>query len=188
MGELDEIARRAWRRTIPIAIGAFVVGALIGAFLPGSDSALGRFLSIVGFGLCVGGLSGTFSLLTATFRVAPSLQLPLRGLSRADQRGVRRAVISGRPIEPTRSELAHRAFDWAQGAAVALPVSLGQFLLLYAGIAGPQVPNLIRDDAWNPEFPRVFIAALVVVAIVFSVVLGRQIRGARRYLAATNDR
>jgi hypothetical protein len=188
MGELDEIARHAWRRTIPVAIGGFVVGAVIGAFLPGTDSALGQFLSVVGFGLSVGGLSGKFSLLTATFRVAPSLQLSLRGLSRADQRGVRRVVISGRPIEPKGSELAHRAFDWAQGAAVALPVSLGQFLLLYAGIAGPQVPNLLRDDAWNPGFPRVIIAALIVVAIIFSVVFGRQIRGARRYLAATSDR
>jgi len=188
MGELDEIARRAWRRTIPIAIGGFVVGAVVGVVLPGSDSALGRFLSIVGFGLCVGGLSGTLSLLTASFRVAPSLQWPLRGLGRADQRGVRRAVISGQPIEPAGSELAHRAHDWARGSVVALPVSLGQFLLLYAGIAGPQLPHVIRDDVWNPEFPRVLIAALVVVAIVFSVVLGRQIRGARRYLAATNDR
>ncbi len=188
MGELDEIARRAWRRTVPIAIGGFVVGAVIGALLPGTDSALGRFLSVVGFGLCVGGLSGTFSLLTASFRVAPSLQGPLRGLGRADQRGVRRAVFSGRPIEPAGSELAHRAFDWAQGAAVGLPVNLGQFLLLYAGIAGTQVPNLVRDDVWNPVFPRVFVAALVVVAVALSVVLGRQIRGARRYLAATNDR
>lgn len=188
MGELDEIARRAWRRTIPIAIGGFVVGAVIGALLPGTDSALGRFLSVVGFGLSVGGLSGTFSLLTASLRLAPSLQWPLRGLGRADRRGVRRTVFSGQPIEPRDSELARRAFDWAHGAVVALPVSLGQFLLLYAGIAGPQVPNVIRDDAWNSEFPRVFIAALVVVAIVFSVVLGRQIRGARRYLAATSDR
>jgi hypothetical protein len=188
MGELDEIARRAWRRTIPIAIGGFVVGAVIGALLPGTDSALGRFLSIVGFGLCVGGLSGTFSLLAASFRLAPSMQWPLRGLGRADRRGVRRAVFSGQPIEPRDSELARRALDWAQGAAMALPVNLGQFLLVYAGIAGTQVPNLIRDDAWNPEFPRVFIAALVVVAIVFSVVFGRQIRGARRYLAATNGR
>ena len=73
MGELEEIARRAWRRTIPIAIGGFVVGAVIGALLPGSDSALGRFLSVVGFGLCVGGLSGTFSLLMASFRLVPSL-------------------------------------------------------------------------------------------------------------------
>ena len=69
-----------------------------------------------------------------------------------------------------------------------LPVNLGQFLLLYAGIAGTQVPNLVRDDVWNPVFPRVFVAALMVVAIALSVVLGRQIRGARRYLAATNDR
>ncbi|WP_267446050.1 hypothetical protein, partial [Curtobacterium sp. GC_Cur_2] len=81
-----------------------------------------------------------------------------------------------------------RAFDWAHGAAVALPVSPGQFLLLYAGIAGPQLPNVIRDDTWNPGVPRVLIVALVVVAIVFSLVLGRQIRGARRYLAATSDR
>lgn len=40
-GELDEIARRAWCRTIPIAIRGFIVGAVIGAFLPGTDSALG---------------------------------------------------------------------------------------------------------------------------------------------------
>ena len=95
-------------------------------------------------------------------------------------------MFSGQPIEPTGSELAHRAHGWARGTVVALPVSLGQFLLLYAGIAGPQLPNVIRDDVWNPEFPRLFIAALVVVAIVFSVVFGRQIRGARRYLAAAN--
>ena len=188
MGELDEIARRAWRRTIPIAIGGFVVGAVIGALLPGTDSALGQFLSVVGLGLSVGGLSGTFSLLMASFRLAPSLQSPSHGLSRADRRSVRRAAISGQPIGPQDSELARRAFDLARGTAVALPVNLGQFLLLYAGIAGPQVPNLIRDEAWNPGFPRVIITALIVVAIIFSVVFGRQIRGARRYLAATNDR
>ena len=188
MSQLDEIARRAWRRTIPIAIGGFVVGAVIGAFLPGSDSALGRVLSVVGFGLTVGGLSGTFSLLPASFRLVPSLQGPLLGLDRADRRSVRRAVFSGQPIEPTGSELAHRAFDWAHGAAVALPVNLGQFLLLYVGTAGTQIPNVIRDDAWSPVFPRVFIAALVVVAVALSVVFGRQIRGARRYLAATNKR
>jgi len=187
VGELEDVARRAWRRTVPIAIGGFIVGAVVGVLLSGGEAALTRFLAILGFGLALGGLSGAGSLLPATFKLAPSMQQPTRELDGAARRSVRRAVFSGRPIG-TQDELALRAFEWAQGAVVSLPISLGQFLLLYAGIAGPQLPNLVRDDGWFAGFARVFVAALVAVGVAFSISFSRRIRGARRYVAAARGR
>lgn len=188
MGDHEGIARRARRRTVPIAIAGFVVGAVLGALLPSGDDPLSRFLTVFGYALALGGLSGAGSILPATIRLASSMQWPVRELDRADRRIVRRSVFAGRPVEPRDSELAHRAYDWSRGAATMMPLSLAQFLLLYAGIAGPQIPSLVRDDDFLPGFPKILVGALLVIAVIVSVVLGRQIRGARRYLAAVGSR
>lgn len=188
MGDYEDIARRAWRRTTWIAIGGFVVGAIVGVFLADGESALRSLLIIVGVGLSIGGLSGAVSLFTSASRLAPSMQWPVRELDRPDRRTVRRAVYSGQPISPAGSDVAHRAADWARGAVVTLPVNLGQFLLLYLGIGSAQLPNIINDDPWASGFARIFFGALVLVAIGLSVSFVRNIRGARRYLAAVGSR
>lgn len=186
MGDYEGIARRARRRTVPIAIVGFVVGAVLGALLPSGDDPLSGFLTVLGYALALGGLSGTGSILPATIKLAPTTQWPVRELDRAGRRFVRRAVFAGKPIEPRDSEMAHRASDWAQGVTLSMPLSLAQFLLLYVGLAGLQLPNLLRHDDIPLAFPRAFIGVLVVVAIVVSVAFGRQIRSARRYLAAAS--
>ena len=188
MGDYEGIARRARRRTVPIAIAGFVVGAVLGVLLPSGDDPLSRFLTVLGYALALGGLSGTGSILPATIKLAPSMQWPIRELDRAARRIVRRSVFAGKPVEPHESELAHRAHDWARGAATTLPLSLAQFLLLYVGIAGPQIPSLVRDDDFLPGFPKIIVGALLVIAIVLSAVVGRQIHGARRFLAAAEGR
>ncbi|PCN48064.1 hypothetical protein Csp2054_09330 [Curtobacterium sp. 'Ferrero'] len=188
MGDYEGIARRAWRRTVPIAIIGFVVGAVVGIIVSSGDDVLARVLAILGVGMSFGGLGGALSLAPASFRLAPSMQWPIRELDKSGRKAVRRAVFSGRPLGEPGSEMAHRAFDWARGAAVTLPVMIGQFLLLYAGIAGSQLPNLERDDLWLGGFARMFIAVIVVVGIAVSISLGRQIRGARRYLEAVSAR
>ncbi|WIE66211.1 hypothetical protein DEI99_006670 [Curtobacterium sp. MCLR17_036] len=188
MGEPQDIAARARRRTVPIVIVALVVGAVVGVLFTGDASALERVLSVLGFAVALGGLSGAFSLLPASFRLAPSMQRPVRDLDAADRRAVQRAVYAGRPIEPSDSTLAARAAEWARGAAASLPHARAQFLLLFAGIGGPQLPNVIRDDAWSAGFSRVFVTALVVVGIAAAISSGRNIRGTRRYLAATAER
>ncbi|MGL3198212.1 MULTISPECIES: hypothetical protein [Curtobacterium] len=187
MGDYEGIARRAWRRTVWIAIGGFVVGAIVGLFLPSDDDALSRFLSTVGFAVAVGGMSGIGAILPATMKLAPTMQWPIRELDRTSRRIVRRAVFAGKPIEPRDSEMAHRAYDWARGVALSMPLSLAQFLLLYVGLAGLQLPNLLRDDGFLSAFPKIFIGVLLVVAVIVSVAFGRQIRGARRYLAAAAE-
>jgi hypothetical protein len=186
MGDYEGIARRAWRRTVWIAIGGFVVGAIVGVFLANGEPALRRLLTVVGLGLSIGGLSGAISLFTIASRLAPSMQWPVRGLDKAGRRTVRRAVYSGLPIEPADSDFAHRAADWARGAAVTLPVNLGQFLLLYLGIGGAQLPNIINDDPWASDFARIFLGALVLVGVGLSTSFVRNIRGARRYVAAAS--
>lgn len=188
MGDYEGIARRAWRRTVPIAIIGIVVGAVVGIIVSSGDDVLSRALAVLGAGMSFGGLAGAFSLLPASFRLAPSMQWPIRELDKAGRKAVRRAVFSGRPLGEPGSEMAHRAFDWARGAAVTLPVTLRQFLLLYAGIAGPQLPNLVRDEPWTGNFAWVFIPVIVVLGIAVSISLGRQIRGARRYLEAASAR
>ncbi|MFJ4220806.1 hypothetical protein [Curtobacterium luteum] len=146
MGDFERIARRAWRRTVPIAIGGFVLGAVVGVIITNGGDVLTRTLTIIGFGLSLGGLSGTGSLIPATVKLRPSMQGPVYGLDRGQQKLLRRAVFSARPLGGPGSELAHRASDWARGASLSLPIMLGQFLLLYAGIAGPQLPSLVRDE------------------------------------------
>ena len=146
MGDDEGIARRARRRTIWIAIGGVVAGAVVGLLLPSGDDALSRFLTVLGYALALGGLSGTGSILPSTIKLAQTMQWPVRELDRTGRRSDRRAVFAGRPIEPRDSEMAHRAFDGARSAALSMPLSLAQFLLLYAGIAGPRIPNLMSDD------------------------------------------
>ncbi|WNY34092.1 hypothetical protein Q9Q99_00265 [Curtobacterium flaccumfaciens] len=146
MGDYEGIARRARRRTIWIAIGGVVAEAVVGLLLPSGDDALSRFLTVLRYALALGGLSGTGSILPSTIKLAQTMQWPVRELDRTGRRSDRRAVFAGRPIEPRDSEMAHSAFDWARSAALSMPLSLAQFLLLYAGIAGPQIPNLMSDD------------------------------------------
>lgn len=173
---------------MPIAIGGFGVGALAGVFFADGEPALTRFLIVLGIGMALGGLGGAVSLLPATFRTGPPMQESVRGLDRADRRAVLRAVSAGRPIGPRDSESARRAADWARIAVRSLPIALAQVLLLYAGIAGPQLPNLVSEDVWSAGFARVFIAALVVTAVGFAIVFTRRIRGVRRYLEAVEGR
>lgn len=188
MGDFERIARRARRRTVPIAIGGFVLGAVVGVLIPNGDDALTRTLTIVGFGLSLGGLSGAGSLIPATFKLGPSMQGPVHSLDRGQQKLLRRAVFSARPLGEPGSEMAHRASDWARGAALSLPIVLGQFLLLYAGIAGPQIPSLVRDDPWSAGIARGLVFLLVAMSIGITIAFRRQIRGARRYLEAVGDR
>ena len=166
----------------------FVVGAVVGIIVSSGDEVLARVLAVLGVGLSIGGLGGTLSLAPASLRLAPSMQWPIRELDKSGRKAVRRAVFSGRPLGEPGSEMAHRAFDWARGAAVTLPVVTGQFLLLYARIAGSQLPNLERDEPWTGNFARVFVPVIVVLGIAVSISLGRQVRGARRHLEAASAR
>lgn len=180
MEDLTSAARRAWRRTVPIAIVGFIVGAVVGWFLSGDESGFDRVLSVVGFGCGVGGLAGTFSLLVTTIRFASAVQRPLRGLDPQQSRSLRRSVSTGTPVEPRDSEAARRAEEWARLSSVYQPLALAQFLLLYVGIAGAQIPDLTDRDS----FARVIVGLLVVAAVTFAIILARQTRRARRYLAA----
>ncbi|MCS6575631.1 hypothetical protein NYS52_13930 [Curtobacterium flaccumfaciens pv. flaccumfaciens] len=94
---------------------------------------------------------------------------------------------SGTPIEPADSDLARRAFDLARLRAAYQPVALGQFLLLSAGIAGPQIPNLFDDNSFMAGFSRIICVALLVVAAAMSPVILRQTRAARRYVQAATE-
>ncbi|WP_439690581.1 hypothetical protein ACRQ4C_06725 [Curtobacterium sp. SP.BCp] len=184
MGDYEGIARRAWRRTTWIAIAGFVVGAVFGALFSDGEDALNRCLIILGFGMSIGGLGGAVSLFPATSKLGPSMQWPVRELDKPQRKVVRRAVFSGRLLGEPGSESAHRAFDFARGAAVSLPTARAQFLLLYAGIGGPQLPNLLRDDVWSGGIARGLVTLLVLITIGITIGFGRQLRGTRRYLAA----
>ncbi|WP_412875831.1 hypothetical protein ACL00Q_06585 [Curtobacterium flaccumfaciens pv. flaccumfaciens] len=187
MRELDDTVRRARRRTIVIATVGFVIGALVGVLLTTGDPLPMRILASLGIGLSIGGLGGAFSLLPTTLRLGREMQTPGRTFSQRERRTILRAVYSGRPIEPRNSDLALRARESARVASTTLPVTLAQTLLLFAGIAGPQLPNLLRDDAWSAGFSRIFVAAIIVASVGFSMSFRRNIRGARRYLAASRE-
>lgn len=184
-GDLEDTARRAWRRTAWIAAAGLVVGLIVavavGGLDPDADGA-SRLLDAVGFALTFGGL-GAASLIAATLALTPAAQDPVRGLDPAGRRTIRRAVFSARPIEPPDSELAHRAVDWARGTSIALPIALGQFLLFYAVLAGTQLPSLLHGNDWYPGFARVFLVVVLVVAAVMTVFMRHRIRNVRRYLA-----
>ncbi|WP_181435609.1 hypothetical protein [Curtobacterium sp. MCPF17_051] len=183
----EAIAGRAWRRTVWIALGGAVVGAIFGVVLERVGAGPGRLLMVVGCTAAVGGLAGAFSLIATILRMTPQLQAPLAGLSRSGRKTVSQAIAKRAPIEPANSDLARRAFDLARLRAVSQPIALGQFLLLYLGIAGPQLPNLVDDDPFIAGFSRVLCGALLLAAVAFTPLLLRQTRAARRYLQAATE-
>ena len=183
----EAVARRAWRRTAVIVTIGVVLGAVGGSLFARQDSALETTLAIVGIAAGVGGLLGTFSMLTTTLRRSSDMQAPIDGLSRFGRKTLAQAIASGTPIEPTDSDLARRAFDLARLRAAYQPVALGQFLLLSAGIAGPQIPNLFDDNSFMAGFSRIICVALLVVAAAMSPVILRQTRAARRYVQAATE-
>lgn len=183
----EVIARRAWRRTAWIILAGAVAGAIIGVLLERVSPGPGWPLVIVGCTAAVGGLSGAFSLLATSLRLSPQMQAPLAGLSRSGRKALSQAIASGTPIGPLDSDLARRAFDLARLRAVYQPIALGQFLLLYLGIAGPQLPNLVDDDPFSAVFSRSLCSALLVVAVALSPVILRRIRAARRYARAATE-
>ena len=181
MGEPEAIARRAWRRTALIGSAGAVVGVVVGILLGAGESGLVAVLSVVGFGVSLGGLAGTFSLLVTTIRTSSAMQQPMAGASREDRRAVATAMKTGTPIEPLESELAHRAYDHARLLGQYQPLALGQFLLLYLGISGAQFPRLVADDASGPGFSRLICGGLLIVAAVATSFLVRATVQARRY-------
>jgi len=183
----EGVARRAWRRTAVIVTIGVVLGAVGGSLFARQDSALETTLASVGIAAGVGGLLGTFSMLTTTLRRSSDMQAPIDGLSRFGRKTLAQAIASGTPIEPADSDLARRAFDLARLRAAYQPVALGQFLLLYVGIAGPQIPNLFDDDSFVAGLSRIICGALLVVAAAMSPVILRQTRAARRYVQAATE-
>ncbi|MDT0234453.1 hypothetical protein [Curtobacterium sp. BRB10] len=183
----EAIARRAWRRTAWIILAGAVAGAIIGVLLERVSPGPGWPLVIVGCTAAVGGLSGAFSLLATSLRLSPQMQAPLAGLSRFGRKTLSQAIAKQAPIEPADSDLARRAFDLARLRAVSQPIALGQFLLLYLGIAGPQLPNLVDDDPFSAVFSRILCGALLVAAVVFTPLFLHQSRNCRRYVQAATE-
>jgi len=183
----EAIARRAWRRTVWIALAGAVVGAIFGVVLERVGAGPGRLLVVVGCTAAVGGLAGAFSMIATTLRLTQQLQAPLGGLSRSGRKTISQAIAEQAPIEPADSDLAQRAFDLARLRAVSQPIALGQFLLLYLGIAGPQLPNLTDDDPFTAGVSRVLWGALLLAAVAFTPLLLRQSRAARRYVQAATE-
>lgn len=183
----EVIARRAWRRTAVIVTIGVVLGAVGGSLFARQDSALETTLAIVGIAAGVGGLLGALSMIATTLRRSSDMQAPIDGLSRFGRKTLAQAITSGTPIEPTDSDLARRAFDLARLRAAYQPVALGQFLLLYMGIVGPQIPKLLDENSFMAGFSRIICGALLVVAAAMSAVILRQTRAARRYVQAATE-
>ncbi len=183
----EAVARRAWRRTAVIVAIGVVLGAIGGSLFARQDSALETTLAILGIAAGVGGILGTLSMIATTLRRSSDMQAPIDGLSRFGRKTLAQAIASGTPIEPADSDLARRAFDLARLRAAYQPVALGQFLLLSAGIAGPQIPNLFDDNSFMAGFSRIICVALLVVAAAMSPVILRQTRAARRYVQAATE-
>jgi len=183
----ETIARRAWRRTVWVALAGAVVGAVFGVVLERVGAGPGRLLVIVGCTAAVGGLSGAFSLLATSLRLSPQMQAPLAGLSRFGRKTLSQAIAKQAPIEPADSDLARRAFDLARLRASYQPIALGQFLLLCLGLVGPQLPNLTDDAPFTAGFSRGLCGALLVAAVAFTPLLLRQSRAARRYVQAATE-
>ena len=181
------VAGRAWRRTAVIVAVGVVLGAIGGSLFARQDSALETTLAILGIAAGVGGILGTLSMIATTLRRSSDMQAPIDGLSRFGRKTLAQAIASGTPIEPADSDLARRAFDLARLRAAYQPVALGQFLLLSAGIAGPQIPNLFDDNTFMAGFSRIICVALLVVAAAMSPVILRQTRAARRYVQAATE-
>lgn len=183
----EAVAGRAWRRTAVIVAVGVVLGAIGGSLFARQDSALETTLAILGIAAGVGGILGTLSMIATTLRRSSDMQAPIDGLSRFGRKTLAQAIASGTPIEPADSDLARRAFDLARLRAAYQPVALGQFLLLSAGIAGPQIPNLFDDNSFMAGFSRIICVALLVVAAAMSPVILRQTRAARRYVQAATE-
>ncbi|MBF4615825.1 hypothetical protein [Curtobacterium sp. VKM Ac-1376] len=183
----EAVARRAWRRTTAVATSGVVLGAVGGSLFARQDSAIETTLAIVGITAGVGGLLGALSMIATTLRRSSDMQAPIDGLSRFGRKTLAQAIASGTPIEPTDSDLARRAFDLARLRAAYQPVALGQFLLLYMGIAGPQIPKLLDDNSFVAGFSRILCGALLVVAAAMSPLIVRQTRAARRYVQAATE-
>ncbi|ROS62838.1 hypothetical protein EDF42_2535 [Curtobacterium sp. PhB172] len=184
MGDLELTARRAWRRTTLLALIGAVVGAAIGWLLATTESGAVAVLTVVGFGASVGGLTGTFSILATTIGMSTAMQATTAGLSPAGKRMVTQAIKTGSPIQPPESDLALRAREHARLLSTYQPLALAQFLLLYVGIAGIQVPRLADDDVFGSAFSRFLCAALLITALVMTPILLRAVRRSRRYLRA----
>jgi hypothetical protein len=184
MREPEAIARRAWRRTALITAAGAAVGVVIGVLLGSSEHGLVAVLTIVGFGASAGGLAGTFAMLATTFRTSRAMQEPIAGLDPAERATLSRAITTGTPIEPPDSELADRAREHARQTGAYQPLVLGQFLLLYAGIAGPQIPRLVAADTSGTGISRFICSMLLIVALIMTPVMLRTVRRARRYVRA----
>ncbi|WP_412168991.1 hypothetical protein ACLUS2_002045 [Curtobacterium flaccumfaciens pv. flaccumfaciens] len=187
----EVIARRAWRRTAWIILAGGIVGLMVGVvvviLLGDARRGPGWPIVVIGCTVAAGGLAGAFSLVATTLRLTPQMQAPLAGLSRFGRKTLSQAIAKQAPIEPADSDLARRAFDLARFRAVYQPIALGQFLLLYLGIAGPQLPNLVDDDPFSAVVSRILCSALLVVAVALSPVILRRIRAARRYVQAATE-
>ena len=186
MEELEARARRARRRTLLIVLTGLVAGGVLGWSFP-HESATAHALQVVGWSLAVAGLGGAFSLMWTTTGLLAHLRLPLQSLSREASRSLRKSVNTGQPLLPLDSESAYRAFDYARIALVYQPLAWAQFLLLYAGIFGPQLSQLVDDDGFSVSFSRALCAVLVIVSVVFSVIWSRQLRGTRRYVRRATE-
>ncbi|OII04236.1 hypothetical protein BIU95_17140 [Curtobacterium sp. MCBA15_007] len=184
MGELELKARRAWRRTTLLALIGAVVGAVIGGLLATTESGAVAVLTVVGFGASVGGLAGTFSILATTIGMSTAMQTTTAGLSPAGKRMVTQAIKTGSPIQPPESDLALRAREHARLLSTYQPLALGQFLLLYVGVAGIQFPRLADEHVFGSAFPRFLCAALLITALIMTPILLRAVRRSRRYLRA----
>jgi hypothetical protein len=183
MDEYEGVARRTWRRTAVIVAVGLLVGGVAGWLVGHGGSTLSTVLTTIGFAFSLGGLAGTFSVMATSFGIARKLRAPMQGLPRSDRRTIGRAITTSTPIEPVGSELGWRAFEQARLLAVYQPLALGQFLLLYLGIIGPQLPQLINDEAF---VSRLLCALLVVTAVVMTPVLVRSTRRARQYVRAAS--
>ncbi|OII10321.1 hypothetical protein [Curtobacterium sp. MCBA15_008] len=186
MEELEARARRARRRTLVVVLGGLVAGGVLGWFIP-HDDAVGRAVQVVGWAMAVAGLAGAFSLMWTTTVLAAHLRVPLQSLPREASRSLRKSVSAGRPIVPSDSELAYRAFVYARVMLVYGPIVWAQFLLLYAGIVGPQLDRLFADSVFDIVFSRATCSILLIVAAVISLVWQRKLRGARRYIDTARE-
>jgi hypothetical protein len=179
MDEYEGVARRTWRRTAFIVAVGLLAGGFAGWLVGHGGSTLATVLSTLGFALSLGGLAGAFSVMATSFGIARKMRAPMQDLPRSARRSIGRAITTSTPIKPVGSELSRRAFEQARLLAVYQPLTLGQFLLLYLGIIGPQLPQLINDDAFISRF---LCALLVVTAVVITPVLVRSTRRARHYV------
>jgi hypothetical protein len=186
MREPEAIARRAWRRTALITAAGAAVGVVIGVLLGSSEHGPVAALTVICFGASAGGLAGTFAMLATTFRTSPAMQRPLVNLNPSERKNVSRAISTGTPIDPPDSELAVRARDHARLTGAYQPLVLGQSLLLYAGIAGPQIPRLVAADTSGTGISRFICSMLLIVALIMTPLTLRTVRRARRYVRAAS--